>query len=388
METEAALLESDGHAVRRIRAQNPTKGLGTVSALARSPRNIGAAKSVDDAVRSARPHVAHVHNTWFSLSPEVFHRLSALGVPTVMTLQNYRLLCANAQLFRSGRVCTDCVGRSPWAGVTHRCYRGSAPLSAVAATTISVSRRRGTFDLVSRFLAPSKFVKDLFVGAGFGPNRVVVRPNVVGDPGPRPRRPSDSTTFLYAGRLSPEKGLNTLLEGWRRSHLAKQGYTLKIVGDGPLRQSLESVARTGVHFAGWQPATQLRTDMLGARALVFPSQWYENFGRVIVEAFSAGLPVLASDIATPAEVVAPLGPAWLVSPGDAAAWAESLARLANGDLIDVAGDRARRLYESRYTLEHGLRSLLAVYREVTVGSLSDVRGAELLGNRNGFPGDR
>lgn len=365
VETEAAMLEADGHVVRRLRAQNPRNGLGAVTTLARAVRNNGAAKAIDEEVRSARPDVAHVHNTWFSLSPEVFHRLNAFGVPVVMTLQNYRLLCANAQLFRSGRVCTDCVGRSPWRGVAYRCYRGSGPQSAVAAATIFVARRRGTFDLVDRFLAPSHFVKDLFVGAGLEPGRVVVRPNVVADPGRRPNPPSEGRTFLYAGRMSPEKGLPTLLEGWRRSRLAEQGFTLNIIGDGPLRQSLENQARTGVQFTGWQPIDQLRTDMLAARALLFPSEWYENFGRVIIEAMAAGLPVLASDMATPAELVGPLGSDWLVAPGDAAAWGRALARLGDRDRIDVAGARARQLYEGHFTLERGLQSLLAAYRAAT-----------------------
>ena len=364
VETEAALLASNGHAVERFGTKNPTSGVAAVASLARAPRNCVAVDALADTIRSFKPQVAHVHNTWFSLSPEVFHRLDSLGIPAVMTLQNYRLLCANGQLFRDGRVCTDCVGQHPWRGVAHRCYRSSFGQSAVAAATISLGRIRGTFDLVDRFLAPSQFVKEQFVASGFDGKRIVVRPNVIDDPGPRTTPPSDSMTLLYAGRLSAEKGLPSLIGGWRRSGLARRGFTLKVVGDGPLRCSLMESAVAGVHFAGWQTLDKVRRDMGNARALVFPSEWYENFGRVIIEAMAAGLPILASDIATPAEIVGPLGAEWLVTRGDELAWGRSLARLADPDRVDAAGIQARRLYEENYTTEEGLRTLLAVYRDV------------------------
>lgn len=364
-QTEADLLEADGHAVDRFLVTNPTHGPSAVATLLRAPRNVSAAEAVARRARHWQPDVAHVHNTWFSLTPEVFHRLHDLGVPVVMTLQNYRLLCANAQLFRDGRVCTDCVGRGPWAGVAHRCYRGSVSESALAAATIGLARVRGSFDLVDRFLAPSEFVRQVFVGAGFDPDQVVTRHNVIDDPGPRPSRPSDSTTVVYAGRLSAEKGLTTLLKGWVRSGLAGRGYTLRVIGDGPLRAELEAAGAAGVQFAGWVASEQLRAEMLAARALVFPSEWYENFGRVIIEALAAGLPVLASDIASPAEIVEPLGPGWLAPPGDADGWAQALARLADPTTVDDGGDRARSAYDERFTLAQGLQSLLAVYKDVT-----------------------
>jgi glycosyltransferase involved in cell wall biosynthesis len=370
VETEANLLQAAGHVVERLRVTNPTTGAPAVVALARAPRNIRSGQTVYRCARATSPDVAHVHNTWFSLSPEVFHRLRDAGVPIVMTLQNYRLLCSNAQLFRSGAVCTDCVGRSPWRGVVHRCYRGSAVASAVASTTIAVGRQRHSFQLVDRFLAPSRFVKSVFVQSGFPSDRIVVRPNVVDDPGPRSGPPSSSRTLLYAGRLSKEKGLVTLLDGWRRSGLAGQGFVLRLIGDGPLRSRLEQDVPTGVELAGWMPEERLHAAMGESRALLFPSEWYENFGRVIIEAMASGLPVLASNIATPAEIVGPIGPGWLVPPADGAAWGRALASLADDVLVDSGGAAARALYENHYTTANGLHSLLAVYRDAISGSRS------------------
>jgi glycosyltransferase involved in cell wall biosynthesis len=311
--------------------------------------------------RQFRPDVAHVHNTWFALSPAVFHALHDTGVPTVMTLHNYRLICANAALFRDGMACTDCLGRGPWQAVAHRCYRGSLLASALAATTISLARHRRSFDTVDRFLVHSRFVRDLFVRAGFPPERLTIKANVVADPGPRSAPPSASRMVLYAGRLAPEKGVALLVEGWIRSGLASKGLRLVVAGEGPLRAELEARAVPGVEFPGWVPAADLRRQMLQARALVFPSQWYETFGTVIVEAMASGVPVLASDVATPAEIVGALGPGWLVPLDDAEAWGAALVALADDEVVDAIGANARALYEDRYTPAHGLRALVDAY---------------------------
>lgn len=362
-DAEAHLLSDAGHDVVRFRVDNPGSGAKAALQLAGAvwnPRRYGQMRAQ---VRDLRPDVANLHNTWFTLSPSVFDALHAERVPIVMTLQNYRLLCGNGFLFRDGQVCTDCVGSHPWHAVRHRCYRDSAAQSAVASATIAASRGRGTFDKVARFMAPSQFVKDLFVGAGWAPERIMVKPNFVADPGARDQAPSASRTVLYVGRLSPEKGIDTLLEAWRAAAEFRGDLELAIIGDGPSRAALEASAPPGVRFEGWVPADRLPARLLSSRALVFPTEWYENFGRVVVEAMAAGLPVLASDIASPAEVVGELGSEWLAAPGSVEAWAAALTRIADGGHVDSAGAKARALFEQKYTFAEGLRRLVEVYTE-------------------------
>ena len=366
-ECDAQLLRDAGHVVEQLWAGNPEKPIQTAGSLALAVHNPIAAARVRRVVRDFRPDVAHVQNTWFALTGAAVDALHAEGVPVVMTLQNYRLLCVNAELFRDGHVCFDCVGTHPWRGVVHRCYRSSATESAIAAAAIAVARARHTWDRVARMLVPSEVVRDVFIGAGFPEAQLTVRPNVVADPGPRSIPPSRSRRVVYAGRLSVEKGVDVLLEAWRRAEFGSSEIGLTIVGDGPLRARLASSAPPGVEFTGWLPAHELTTLLLESRALVFPSQWVENFGRVILEAMAAGVPVLASDIGTPAVTLAPLGPDWLVPPSDTPAWARALERLSDDDLVDAGGLAARGEYERRYTLDRGLRDLLDVYAAVTAG---------------------
>ena len=222
----------------------PWRRRPTAAAMLASPWNPAAARRLRAAARRARPDVAHVHNTWFALTPSVVAALDGIVVPVVVTLHNYRLLCANASLFRDGRPCQDCVGTHPWHGVQHRCYRGSAVSSTAVAATIAVNRALGTWERhVRLFLALNDFARDRFVAGGLPADRVWVKPNSVGDPGPRAGPPSRSRTVLVAGRLTPEKGVGVLLEAWRR--LAPADLELVIAGDGPMRAELERAAPGG-----------------------------------------------------------------------------------------------------------------------------------------------
>ncbi len=189
-DTEAELLRGAGHEVEPFRLSNSGRPAAAAASLLAAPWNPGQHRAMRARVRKLRPDIAHVHNTWFALSPSIFHALAAEGIPTVMTIQNFRLMCAEAKLFRNGRLCTECVGTHPWRAVRYACYRRSRPQSAVAALTIALNRQLSSWDHVDRFFAPSKFVRDVFADGGFDPDRIVVKPNVIGDPGPRREAPS------------------------------------------------------------------------------------------------------------------------------------------------------------------------------------------------------
>jgi hypothetical protein len=162
--TEASLLREGGHEVIQHVAQNPSSAIAATRGLILAPWNPGVARAAQELAEDHRPDIAHVHNTWFVLSPSIYKGLRSAGVPVVLTLHNYRLLCTNGSLFRDGRPCFDCVGTNPWHGVRHRCYRNSAAMSAVAATTIALHRHRGTWDQeVDLFLALTDFARELFI---------------------------------------------------------------------------------------------------------------------------------------------------------------------------------------------------------------------------------
>jgi glycosyltransferase involved in cell wall biosynthesis len=364
VQAEADLLCDAGHEVVQHQVENPSGATSAAALLAKSPWNAKAAREVRRLAEKLQPDVAHVHNTWYAFSPAVVRGLRQAEVPIAMTLHNYRLLCANAELFRDGQPCEDCVGRRPWPGVAHRCYRQSALQSLPAAATIALHHRLGTWRHdVDVFLALTEFARTLFVRGGLPADRIRVKSNFVDDPGARTVPARESSTVLCIGRLVTQKGVDLLLEAWRG--MGDIGLRLLLIGEGPLRSELQRWAVPGVSFAGRLSMAEVWAHLLAGRALVFPSRSYEGQPMVILEALAAGLPVLASSLGGLPELVAPLGAEWLTPAATVEGWAAALHRLADDDLIDRASRQARASYERSFTRSAGLAALEEAYRHVS-----------------------
>ncbi|MGH9167745.1 MAG: glycosyltransferase [Acidimicrobiia bacterium] len=362
VEAEAGVLRAAGHHVVQYQAENPPKDGAAATALALSAWNPWAARRLQAVAEEAGPDLAHVHNTWYALSASILRALRRLGIPVVMTLHNYRLMCSNALLFRDGRPCEDCVGTHPWHGVVHRCYRGSVLASTAGATAIALHQGLHTWERdVELFLALTEFARGRFIAGGLSAERIRVKPNFVPDPGRRPRPPSASATLLFVGRLSPEKGIDRLLDVWEG--LPHHPFELVVVGDGPLRPALEARAVPGVRLTGPLDQEEVGSWMREARALVFPSLWYEAQPLVVLEALAGGLPVLGSELGAVPELLEELGPGWTVPP-QAGAWAEALRGLEDDREVEEASRRARATYEARFTPQAGLAQLEAAYASV------------------------
>lgn len=366
VDAEAGELRQSGHEVRQVSANNPTGAPQAAAALVFAPWNPMMVARLRRAIDDFRPDVAHVHNTWFAMSPAVIGALKGAGIPVTMTLHNYRLVCANAMLFRDGRPCEDCVGASPWQAVRHACYRGSRPLSVVAAATIALHQRVGTWDDIDTLIALTEFQRDMMIRGGIQADRIVIKANAVADPGPRPVAPSQSETVLYAGRLSAEKGVDLLIDAWLEAR--PSGLELLIVGEGPLQLKVEDAAKdaTSIRYAGSIPHDEVISLMLTSRALVLPSRLYEASPLAMVEAFSSGLPVVASDLGGVGETVARLGRDSLVDTADPTAWEKALGLLGDQTWIDEASVRARAVYDQAFSpaataglLENTLRAAIA-----------------------------
>ena len=343
----------------QVLAENPAGALASGLALARSLHNRGAAARVRSAIEAVAPDVVHIHNTWFSLSSSVVTAASSTGVPVVMTLHNYRLGCLSTDLFRDEAVCTACVGRTPARGVIHGCYRGSRALSAVQATEVMLTRSRRVLDRsVRRFIIPSRFMADRLIDIGVPADRIIVKPHFSADVGPRAAPPSRSGDVVVVGRLAPGKGIDTLLDAWKLSSAARER-RLTVIGDGPLAERLHAGAPSSVDFVGWRSRDDVARRMLSARALVMPTEWYEPFGMVLIEAMSAGVPIVTTTMAGARAIVGG-SDELVVPPRRPAALAAALDAL-DDTTVDAEGAANRARYEANYTEQRGLDELLAVY---------------------------
>jgi glycosyltransferase involved in cell wall biosynthesis len=289
-----AMLEKHGHEVIRFVMRNDAiVGVGRLTAGSKAVWNRAVHKELQRLIRMTRPDVAHFENTFPLVSPAAYYACHAEDVPVVQTLHNFRMVCPSGLLFRNGTVCEDCLGRwAPWPGVLHGCYRGSRLGTAAVAAMITTHRAMRTWHKqVDAYIALNGFVRAKYIAAGLAAEKVHVNPNfLTSDPGPGG---GEGGYALFAGRLSPEKGIGTLLAAW--DDLAPE-LPLKILGDGPEADQVARAAdrHPSIEWLGWRPVEEVVTLIGGAKFVVVPSVCYESFNRTQLEAFAKGTPVIAS----------------------------------------------------------------------------------------------
>ncbi len=368
VEHEAAALAGADCTVETLAFHNddirtPIDRLRTAFEAPHAPRGIA---RVVEAVRRFRPDVVHAHNTFPLISPAVHGAVRALGPVTVQTLHNFRLACAGAMLMRDGAPCETCLTGSSYAAVRHGCYRGSRLGTLAVARMIDRHRRTGTWTRdVDAFVALTEFARGRFVAAGLPAHRIFVKPNGLPDPGPPDAGPRDG--ILFAGRLSPEKGVEILKQA-----AARLAAPVDVAGEGPLRERLEGAQ--GLTLLGALPRGAMRTRIGRAAALVVPSLWYEGLPMVVAEAFAAGTPVIASRIGALAHLVEDGVTGLLVAPGDPAALAEAIERLrTRPEEARRMGAAARAAYLRDWTEEATTAALLTIYRTALAARQRDRR---------------
>lgn len=302
------------------------------------------------AIERFAPDVVHVHN----LFPNFGRRwVEELDVPVVVSLHNFRFVCAAATLFRDGRVCTDCPDGRPSAALRHRCYRGSA-----AATLPLVLANRGgpTGDPVirraDRLLCIFPRQRRILEAAGVEPDRIVPWHNFLPDAlAPAAADPGAREGCLYVGRLTEEKGVADLVAHWSGD------MRLTVVGDGPLRTEVARLAR-GRNVAVLGPTPRPRVVELLRRcvALALPSLWPEVMPLTAIEALACGVPVIARADTASAQPVLEDAVGQVVP--DAASFAAAATRLAGDPTV---AERCRAVFESRYTQVGWVRRITDLY---------------------------
>lgn len=363
-DSELALLEQNGHTVLTFMEDN--QRIRDMNLLYLAVNTIWSRTSHHKLVqllKEAKPDIAHFHNIFPLFSPSVYSACRECGVPVVQELQNYRLLCPGAGLSRDNGACEDCLGKTPpWPGILHACYRNSRTQTAVVAAMITVHRGLKTWENnVDLFITPSVFTREKFIEAGVSPERIVVCPNLFQPIPHKEKLPGDSVYFI--GRLTCEKGFDIALKAWQNLG----DIPLKVVGDGPLLGEMTAFAESHqmkqVEFLGWKDRSQMADCLARARFVVYPSVYYETFGISVSEAYSFGVPVIASRLGALAEIVEDRRTGLLFETGNA----EDLARKVRWAWdhpaeMEIMGQAAKRKHDKYFTPERHYSILLSAYQ--------------------------
>jgi glycosyltransferase involved in cell wall biosynthesis len=355
---EVEMLRARGHDVHLHQVSNHaiSGGFARLRAAVSAVFSVRAYLAVRTSIRRFRPDVVHVHNVFPLLSPSVFYACSQNGVPSVLTLHNFRIACPTSLLMHEGVVTERSLVEGPWWAVPRRVYRGSLVGTAVVAAMIAVHRRLGTWSrTVTRFIALTHFSVSRFELAGVPRERMHVKPNFVDVPAPAPAA-APRSGFLFAGRLSREKGIGVLAAALRQC----EGRGVRVAGEGPLTPVLEELR--SIELLGMVSSAEMSREMSAACALVMPSIWYEGFPMVIVEAYAHGLPVIASRLGAMAELVEDGVTGLLFDPGCSEDLARKM-RWASEHASEMArmGSAARARYEALYTAEANHAQLIDIY---------------------------
>lgn len=371
---ESALLRSAGHEVVEFTEDNARiTEMSPWTTAAATLWNRRAASRLGDLVDREQPDVVHFHNTFPLVSPAAYYAVRRRETPVVQTLHNYRLLCVNGLFFRDGHACQDCLGRLPWPGILHRCYRSSRAGSATVASMLALHRALGTWSRrVDAFITLTRFARAQFVAGGLPEEKLVVKPNFLPeDPGMGRHHGGFA---LFVGRLSHEKGIEVLLDAWKL--LGPAAPELVIVGAGPLSKRVHEAARqsTKIEYRGQRPRDEVLSLMRDATLFISPSLCFEGMPITLVEAFATGLPVVASDLGSQAEIIDDSETGWLVPPGDPTALTELVSRAtADPDHLATVGRSCRRRFEQRYTADANLEMVLSIYSQVGAGNAAVAR---------------
>jgi glycosyltransferase involved in cell wall biosynthesis len=324
-------------------------------------------RALEELIRAGRPDVAHLHNIHHQLSPSILPVLVRSGVPVVMTLHDYKVVCPAYTLWVRGATCEACRGGRYGRAVGGKCVRDSRAKSLLCAAEMILHGRLLHADrAVDIFISPSRFLKDKVGEMGFR-GTVVHLPNPVVTDGIESRSDWDEESIVYFGRLSAEKGLETLVAA-----ADGLGVIVKIFGDGPDKERLRALASrlplARVVFGGRLAREELHRQVRRSILTVLPSAWYENAPYAVLESFALGKPVVAARIGGVPELVRDGTTGWTFEPGNPDDLrAKVRACLENPASVRAAGREARAFAERELSPAAYLRGLLAIYRRAGAG---------------------
>jgi len=368
VELESQLLKDKGHDVRVLFFQNsnPEGSVGKITKGMRAIYDRNSYRVVKNEIEVFRPDVVHVHNFFYAASPSIFYAAKKMNVPAVLTLHNYRLICANALLLRHGQVCELCVNNLlPLAGIRYRCYHNSMAESAFVTFVTSTHKLIRTWDKnISRLIVLTQFAQSRFVGSSIrvDEQKLFIKPNFIPDPGLGETEREDF--FLFVGRLSYEKGIDVLANAFAGLPTQK----LVVIGDAADSQAemARFLDNSNITLKGRLNKDGVLAYMKRCKALIFPSTWYEGLPFVIIEAFATGTPVIASRLGSMAELVNDKLNGFLFEPGNVTDLQEKIHLFLQTERQDrnALYENARTTYVQNFSPEKHYQTILTLYETV------------------------
>lgn len=356
------LLKENGHTVKIFYFSGNQKKINLFKAM-NLIYSVKSKSEMRKVLETYNPDLVHLNNIYHHLSPSIIDVIKKKDIPIVITLRDYKLVCANYKLWRNDKICEDCRNRKFVNIIKNKCnLKGSYLESLLLWIEMTMHHKvLHIYDKIDYFVSPSKFLIEKFKDMGFKQDINFI-PNFVFLDDYKPIFTSDNKTIVYFGRLVPEKGLISLIDAVKDLPIS-----LKIIGEGPqkniLLQKIHQEKITNVYFKTWKNAESLNKEITNSMFTVLPSLWYENNPRSIIESFSMGKTVVASDIGGIPEIVKNKKNGLLFKPDDVNDLSRKILFLAKNIPLQVKmGREARITAEKKYSEKIHYQSLIKIYQ--------------------------
>ena len=329
--------------------------------------NYEAASKLEKKLTEKKYQIFHGHNIHTRLSPSIIMKAKEFGLKTIITLHDLKYVCPHYTMLHNNKICEDCKGGSYYHALLNKCHKDSYIKSAIVAAELYNFKRLKLYDNVDTFITPSLFFMNKYKEMGFK-GKIVHIPNFIEVPKNINKSILNSTNknYLYVGRLSYEKGIPVLLEAFKNNK-----YTLDIVGEGPIKNMLIDYVnkhnfKDRIHFHGHLPTNDVLQMVIDSKALIIPSEWYENAPITILEALSVGKIVLGSNLGGIPEMVHDMKNGFLFSPANSAAINESIVKceLLSDKNKKEFSDYSFELVNTIFSKEAHFNNLIKLYEEV------------------------
>ena len=357
---ERNLLEMNGHIVHQLIRKNKSeansffKNLIVVKNLFYSLKS---RKIVLNKLYKFKPDIVHVHNIFPLWSSSIIDACYEAKIPVIMTLHNFRLICANGIFYTNNQICEKCINQPTYNAYKYNCYQESKIKSFFVAKMIDHNNKTKIYNKVSNFIVLTNFSKTKFIEANFPKEKLHIKPNFV------KKQTIESIldkkkNFIYASRLSKEKGLLTLLK-------AHQNFTfdLTICGDGPLKKNVLNHNKT-LNYIGPLSNKLFNDELINSKCLILPSVWYEGFPMLILEAFAAKTLVLASNLGSLSSIITDRYNGLLFEPNNHKDLIKKIQWITNNKVeCDQIIINAKNDFLKKYTERHNYKTLINIYEE-------------------------
>lgn len=326
--------------------------------------SIEAKRKLEKLIKKTKPDIAHLHIFQHQLSTSVLDVLKKYNIPIVYTAHDLKMICPNYKMLTHGNICEKCKGEKYINCLKNKCIKDSTVKSSIAMIEAYMNKWRGAYNKIDFIITPSQFYRNKFIEFGVDEKRVTYIPNFLSMEETEYDKLSENNYLLYFGRLSEEKGILTLVKAMNGIDT-----TLKILGSGPLKEEIKEFIEKekieNIEMLGFKSGKELNTIIANAKAVILPSEWYENGPYSGIETLKLGVPIIGSDLGGIPELIDDGKNGFIFKHNDEMDLNSKLKQINSlkDDELEMMKKASRDKFESNYTDNQHYAQIIKIYNE-------------------------